>query len=333
MATTVITAFNEFQSDIVNLDPDDTPLARTSRDWLFDRIREFPERHADFPLLYEEKDIAYGSFSRRTKIRPLDDIDMISCLHASGATYIAYQHDDVRITVTDTSRLKSYCHESTNTLNSRKVINRYVKALSEIPQYRKAEINRRGETATLELASYDWNFDIAPAFMTSTDDYGKTYYLIPNGDGHWKKADPRIDRDRVARVNKKHNGNMLNIIRCVKYWQRRKTMPTMPSYLLECIVVAHFEALTREASQFVDIELAEVFRGVGSAILGAVADPKGIQQDINSLSWEDRYSIYNRALSDAGKVDEARSLEQLKDMKGSISRWREIFGSDFPEYD
>lgn len=332
MATTVISAFDEFQKNIVNLDPEKSRLARSSRDWLFARIGELPDKHDDFPKLYEENNIAFGSFSRRTKIRPLDDIDMISCLHASGGTYIAHRYNDVRITVNDTSRLKEYCHDQTDILNSRKVINRYVRALSEVPQYRKAEINRRGEAATLQLNSYDWNFDVVPAFITAPDDRGQTYYLIPNGDGHWKKTDPRIDRDRVARINQRHEGYMLNTLRCVKYWQRRKTMPTISSYLLECIVVAHFEKKQGAMSRFVDLELAALFREIANAILGQIQDPKQIQQDINDVDWNDRMSVYSRARSDADKVDEARRLEEQKDMKGSIALWREIFGTEFPEY-
>lgn len=30
---------------------------------------------------------------------------------------------------------------------------------------------------------------------------GRDYYLIPNGDGHWEKTDPRKDRDTVTETN------------------------------------------------------------------------------------------------------------------------------------
>lgn len=332
MATTVIAAFEEFQREKVNLDSGDSALGRKSRDALFETISKFPDEYDDFPLLYEEKRMPYGSFSRRTKIRPLDDIDMISCLHANGATYISNSHDDVRVTVSSASRLSRFCHEGSEELNSTKVINKYVAALSRVSKYRRAEINRRGEAATLQLSSYDWNFDVVPAFFTTEEDDGRTYYLIPNGNGHWKKTDPRIDRDRVQRVNQQHGGNMLNILRCIKYWQRRPTMVSMPSYLLESIVVSHFEAAQGEASEFVDIEIPAVLREIGRAVVDQVPDPKEIQLDINSLDWEDRLSIRERALRDAATADDARRLEGAEEMKASIGKWREIFGDDFPEY-
>jgi hypothetical protein len=61
--------------------------ARASRDWLFGQIREVALRHADFPRVYPEVDIHYGSFARRTKIRDLDDIDLIVGISALGSTY------------------------------------------------------------------------------------------------------------------------------------------------------------------------------------------------------------------------------------------------------
>lgn len=57
MATTAISAFNEFLKDKVNLDPEDTKRARASRDWLVDRIHEFPSKDNSFPLFYQDKDI------------------------------------------------------------------------------------------------------------------------------------------------------------------------------------------------------------------------------------------------------------------------------------
>jgi hypothetical protein len=336
MPTTVISAFAEFMEWTVNLAPTDTDTARASRRWLLEeQIEAFPDRHADFPFLYGsngEFDLPFGSFARNTKIRPLDDIDQISCLHADGASYVAYSNDDVQIEVPASSRLHAYCHDETSTLNSRKIVNRYVRALQDVPQYSAAAINRRSEAATLKLSSYAWNFDIVPAFITAPDVVGRNYFLIPNGKGHWKKTDPRMDRDRVFAINRFHDGNMLNIVRLVKYWHRRPTMPSMSSYLLECILMDHFENLGAPISQFPDLGLAAAFDAVQTRVLYAVSDPKRIQDDLNDLTWADRVAISERAALDAQRTREARALEGANDHRGSIEKWREIFGIGFPQY-
>ena len=48
-----------------------------------------------------------------------------------------------------------------------------------------------------------------------------------------KKQIPRIDRQRVKDANQKHDGNVLNAIRIMKYWNKKAKMPTMRSYLIE----------------------------------------------------------------------------------------------------
>ena len=86
MAQTVNAAFDEFLSDKVNLDKDRTKTARASKGWLFEQIASF-QSDATFPKSYSEHDIHYGSFARKTKIRPINDIDLMVCLSAQGASY------------------------------------------------------------------------------------------------------------------------------------------------------------------------------------------------------------------------------------------------------
>ena len=62
-------------------------------------------------------------------------------------------------------------------------------------------------------------------------------------------------------------------------------------------------------------------------------DPKNIQGNINKLTYDEKTKIKNKAYSDYYKAMEARQLEQDKDMKGSINKWREIFGDSFPKYE
>jgi hypothetical protein len=87
MAKTVIQAFNNFLADTVNLDNEQTKKARGSRDWLVGQIQTFSTDDTKFPSIYTEKNVFYGSFSRSTKKRPLDDIDIMICLNADGCTY------------------------------------------------------------------------------------------------------------------------------------------------------------------------------------------------------------------------------------------------------
>ncbi len=109
-----------------------------------------------------------------------------------------------------------------------------------------------------------------------------------------------------------NNGNVLNVIRAVKYWQRRPTMPSMSSYLLETLILDYYAGRT-SCSSFVDMELEALFRHLGQSVRYSVNDPKGIQGDINSLSAEARKAISDRCYLDAQKVSEARWFENNKE--------------------
>lgn len=331
MSRTANGAFSDFLFNNVNLDKDKTTKARSSRGWLLGQIGLF-QNDDTFPKSYSEKDIHYGSFARRTKIRPLDDIDLMICLHGQGGRYNEF-NGKIEITASEQSNLKIFCNDYTWVLNSRKIIDKFVVKLSDVPQYSNAQIKRNLEAATLNLKSYDWVFDIVPCFITSPDLYGKTFYLIPDGKGNWKKTDPRIDKERAETINQNHNGHLLNVIRIIKYWNKRPTMPSMSSYLLETIIFNYYESRFEKASEYVDIEIPKVLEHLETAIFYQVTDHKGIQGDINSLSLDERTKISNRAKGDKLKANEALGFESNNDHEKSINKWREIFGNEFPKYE
>ena len=88
MATTVNNAFSEFLRNSVNLDSEQTKTARISRDNLLTNIRSFSED--DFFSINGTRSLNFGSFARHTKLRPLDDIDLMVCI--SGSDDRKYSH-------------------------------------------------------------------------------------------------------------------------------------------------------------------------------------------------------------------------------------------------
>ena len=328
MPKTVNAAFNEFHKDMVNLDSDRTRLARSSRDWLINQLNNFPTKIIDFPILYESKHIKFGSFARNTKIKPLDDIDLFLTFNAAGASYTKSIFGDNTYTILvpeESKKLRNLCND--NELNSIKVVNKLVSSLSEIEHYKHAAIHRRQEAATLELSSYEWKFDIVPAFYTDTE-----FYLIPDGEGKWKATDPRMDQYRVSTINQKHNGKILQIIRTLKYWQKRPTMPTISSYLFETIILNYYDEKT-EVSEYIDIELMNFFNHLINAIYESVLDPKGFQGELNTLDYDTKYKISELAKKSYNNATQAFNFETTEDdMQKAINKWGEVFGSDFPSY-
>jgi hypothetical protein len=330
MAKTVNGAFRVFMKEVVSLDTLQSEQAKKSRDWMISQIHRF-DRVTNFPDLCNEIDIYYGSFARRTKIRELDDIDLMIGFKADGASWV-YGSSCIEIIVpSETKTLRRLCHSGTDRLNSRLVINQITKNLKSIPQYEAADIKRNQEAATLKLKSYPWNFDIVPCFITKEDKDGDQSYLIPDGIGNWKPTDPRIDQNRISRINQKHSGIVLPTIRLLKYWQRRGTMPTMSSYLLECMILDYYE-LNNESTGYIDLEFSGFLEYLKDQIFYEVEDPKEMQGNINLLSDDEILKIAKRAEKDYQRAMFASRYEEDGNHLTAIDLWRKILGEHFPKY-
>jgi len=330
MATNVNAAFDIFFKDFVRLDPTRSDTAKASKTTLVTEIAKFPNDGL-FPKLHPDLSIDYGSFSRKTKIRPLDDIDLMIILHGQGGTFNEY-HDRIEITINaNATTLTALCNDNSCILNSKKVNNKFKDYLGNVPKYEKAEIKRNLEAVTLKLVSYEWVYDIVPCFTTTPDAAGRTFYLIPDGNGNWKKTDPRIDKTRTTSVNQAQTISVLDVIRVIKYWTKRPTMPTIKSYFLENLILNYYGTVNNSQA-YIDIEIPKIFAYIYHNIHSAFNDPKGFQGDINHLTYDERTKIKDRASIDYNKAINARQLETDGKMKESIEKWGEIFGGQFPLY-
>ena len=328
--------FEAFIMYKVNLDPDRVRVARTSRDNLLDNLKELSDA-GTLPKHYAEKNLHYGSFARKTKIRPLDDIDLMVCLSACGGHYTEITPNTLyTIKMQDNLAIYDELQDNQGNLNSRKLINRIIKGLSPLRDYNKAEIKRNQEAATLQLKSYEWNFDIVPCFY-ATDDF----YLIPDGNGNWKKTDPRIDTQRMEHVKavvRQWNSNAIDLqtfIRLMKYWKKENWPESVGSYLFEQMVLKF--AQTKGLKSDWQTNVQDCLLSLSQQILCTVNDPKGMQGDLNTLDAASRKNQSGIAYSDyqtSGKaiIEEINADMFRRTHEKAISLWNEVFGNGFKMY-
>lgn len=350
MATNVNSAFSEFLNNTVNITKSDSDNAKRSRDYLINQINNI-SNNGDFFKIASEYNCYFGSFSRKTKICKLDDVDIIIGLNGSELLIEGTEWNNITLKLKDnctkqmllnlSDKFSGYWQADNYQLNSNKVKNKLVSELSNISQYEKAEIHARGEAVTLKLKSYTWNFDIVPAFYCDGGQYNDSYFLIPNGYGKWKKTNPKIEQKRISDANVKFNDTVLKTVRLVKYWNRRGKMPNITSYVLETMVLDYFDNASHYITKddgttvdYPDAHFRDALYYISNHIYGTVNDSKGIQGNINDLSYDEKYKICQRARSDYEKAKNAVYAEvSEKDNKKSINIWRDIFGEDFPKYE
>lgn len=328
MAYTVNSAFKHFH-DNIKLNKSDSEIALSSRDNLFYNINKFPSNEEDFPKLYLSKHNKFGSFARKTKINPLDDIDLLVCISAEGSLYHEYSPDDVRIIAsTKSESLKKLSDE--DILNSKKVIEKFKSSLKDIHHYKNAEINRRQEAVTLSLDSYKWTFDIVPCFFTAPTENNETYYLIPNGKGNWKFTDPRIDQERITAINQQNNGKILKIIRIFKHLAREYNLFKNASYILEVLILDYYE--NNPIQDQISAEIIKVLLHIKYHVQYLIKDPQHIRNNINSLDNDEIVKIRKRLDECYWLMLDAIDHEVNDDPEEAINIWREIMGDKFPKY-
>ncbi|TQR31779.1 nucleotidyltransferase [Lysinibacillus sphaericus] len=317
---------NEFIKKHIDLDSDVTKKARISRDFLYKQLEELPSKAVNFPRLYPSKHIYnYGSFSRKTKIRPLDDIDFMLVFAADGTTYQDFG-DEVKLTVPEEATNLYKLRDEDGYLNSRKVANKIRDNISKVSQYKKADIRSSQEAVILSLTSYDWTFDIIPALKTTEEADGRSYYLIPNGNGHWKKTDPRIDQSRVTETNQSTDFNVIEFIRIIKYWNKIQKI-NISSYLIENIVLNYVESYYICSNR--KKQLSSFFGYLKDAIFEPVLDPKGLQGNLNELEYTKKKLIQNKAVACESAVDKALEFEMAVNYENADKKWRVVFGDDY----
>lgn len=326
---TVLSAFQQFQRDSVDLPSDKVQRARNSRDYLQTQLSLISTLDPSFPNLKEY--VASGSFARRTKIRPLDDIDFLMVMPGAGGTeclspigdgftYWVYVHNLNAALARFTS--------SAAFVDSRSVLDTIKRELQRVPNYRATDVSRSGEAVTLELSSQEWKFDIVPAYAVEPNTH---HYLIPDGHGNWKRTDPRIDSNRTTTINQQHGGLILPLIRLLKYWLNKSVKIDLSSYYFETLILDLFAFQAPFAS--LPLALKWFFDNAQTQVYLDRSDPKGLDRPLTSPDNLLMRHYTAEAMKRASQfASYALMYDNAHEPAQAIYWWRMVFGNDFPQY-
>lgn len=331
MPYTVWGAFDQFRKQTVDLDSDEVKRARASRDYLFEQIKKLSDEDIYFPKL-SGGFIPYGSFARNTKIRPLDDIDMLVLLNGRGTSDDQSKSDPyVRwLKISDPTAPLAYFRDEYGYVNSTKILNKIRDSLSRVPNYAKADIHKNMQAVTLSLLSYPWVFDIVPSTPVG-DGNRTTHYVIPNGSGDWIRTDPRIDSENVTKVNTRHNGEFLPVLRLLKYWNNRTHKPVLKSYYFETLAIKVF--LSASPIQNYQQAIKYFFDTCPTYLWLPCSDPKGLGPNLDAnVPSETKTKVVDTMKNDSQSASYAIMYEGQSKDKDAIYWWGRVFGSGFPSY-
>lgn len=327
-SVTTAQAFEDFRRSKVDLNPNKVKKARQSRVYLQEQLTAAKNNDPDFPRITDSF-VPFGSFARRTKVRPLDDIDLLVMLNGQDAQFVQDSWDIYTFlvsTTSDFSPLRPYVDEH-GRVNSTRILNHFKSGLKNIPNYQKSEIKRTGAAVVLNLKSYEWAFDIVPALPAGDGSGSTDYHLIPDGNGNWIRTDPRIDQELVTSANQIQNGYLLPLIRLIKYWNvRSRVAPRLASYHLETLLINAFRSGYPAIESTIRWSVPCAFQQIASHVMYTCPDPKGLGPNLDEgMTWETREKIRDAANDRAQYATYALQYEQQGDHEEAIKWWGYVF--------
>jgi len=322
-------AFTRFQAKYVDLLPEESKRAVASRDFLIEQIKNQASENWHFPTVTGEF-LPYGSFARKTKIRPLNDIDILVVLAGNGTMAQPSSNDPNTwwLKITNPAAPLAAFPDAYGFVNSTKVLNAIKDGLLKVKSYRKADLKKNMQAVVVDLSSYAWNFDVVPAVPIGRSLSEISYYLIPDGTGDWQRTDPRIDSQLIARRHAETNQLFRPLCRLLKYWNNRTSKPVLPSYYFEILVLRVFQnrSITSLKQGILDF-----FTHAPASLYQACPDPKGLGKNLDvGVDLLTKFKVGSAMQAAQKAVTSAIVLGPVRGMERyELDGWQKVFG---PEY-
>jgi hypothetical protein len=286
---TITQAFAEFLQRLELTDAE-REKASTQQNVVRDRLRQ--------NLSGFERDILSGSYSRRTAIRPLNDIDIFIILDAR-------YHADVYPHAPPEQCLKKVQH-----------------ALAQAyPNKEQARI--QGRSVNIEFTGTGISYDVVPAFS----DAGGVYRIPDRGRQSWIRTDPEKHKTACQAANERAGSKLNPLIKAAKRWNCENGR-LLRSFHLE---VMAYQAFNAPPSNYQE-GLRALFAHLADAVARTCADLAGVGPNIDAgMTSEERGRIQKALREAAAQAQRAVELERLGRTEEAHSLWRGLLGADYPE--
>lgn len=318
------TALHEFLEKEINLTQVSISQGSKSHNYIRSILLNRRETDSSFPWLLDE-DFLSGSYSRATKLHPLNDIDVMMVL--DGAGLIPVGLNETHYVIGNPEGLHSPAHQHLgydNLLNSSSILTTFEKSIKQ--SHPNSSIKKNGQAVNIQLDAYGLGIDIVPCFhIKPLDNTQKDFYYIPIGNGNpgWLKTNPKIDNTISTRLHEKHNRKLKAIIKLLKYWNREKNNDRIKSYHLESIAWYVFHNHQSQVTSITE-GIKYFFTNARTYLEKPLPDATGIGEPVDAYMTElDRHTSLLA-------LDKAKAVVQLSGfLPPAISSWKAIFGNKF----
>ncbi len=254
-----------------------------------------------------ERDILSGSYKRRTKTKPLKDVDIFFILRPGEMGWLDRHAQDLLV---EMRRLLAPTYgEGSVSLGRRSVKVDFGVAVSDDQTEEKV-----------------MSIDVVPAFASDG------HYVIPDRQlDEWVSTDPEIHERLAIEANAAYGERWKPLVRMIKKWNDYHERPVKPSFLLEVMALG---ILDRGFGGHYSLELQTFFATAAERISENWEDPAKLGPPVSDRLASEPGQIQvaaNQLATAAENVSRARRLAQQGKNGEALHVWRDdIFGPLFP---
>ncbi len=186
------------------------------------------------------------------------------------------------------------------------------------------DISRDGQAVTITFN--DFRVDVVPGFYRTGGGY-----LIPDSIlKRWIETDPKKHVEIWSAANKAHDGDLVQLIKMIKAWNKEHSQ-LLRSFHLETTIVQVLENVT--ISNYPS-GARYVFDKARDKVRGWIADPAGYGGDVGAYLSEKSPidDVVSRLESAYQRAVDAEQLEREGKTSQAFDKWKIIFGKYFPAY-
>jgi len=324
-------AFEDFLTKKINLTPTEISQGAKSQAHIREILDNKSQGDESFPWL-TDGDFLSGSYARDTKIKPLDDIDIMVVLDGTGL--VAWDkgvqlNADVRGNGKLGSPAVNYLNDKSWGISSIKIIEIFKNALQE--SYPDSSIQKDGQAVNVWLDSYGLGLDIVPCFHIIPRDGSYERYFIPFGAGNsmWRATNPKIDEETCTLLNQQHDGKLKPVIKLIKYWNQTKNNGQLRSYHIEVMVLRIFSTQLYKISDYGQA-IKCFFDNATNSLMRPCRDLTGLgTENVDSYLTPEKKTLILSELLRAQQIINTPTLVGFGRASNELNKWKKIFGDQF----
>ena len=193
-------ALNWYIGEVIKLPQSDISSAVRSREWFIDQVKQEIKERTGEPALYPERNtLNFGSYFKGTKVRAVDEFDVLVILDTNNGVY---SQNGISVGKglgrSDPNHMFDENYKKITARQADKALNWLKDVVESATGKCGVEVLRNGQAVTAAIKSKNLKLDLVPAPVLQHNSSGEAFYAIRGRPG--KRMDAAAAAQNIERL-------------------------------------------------------------------------------------------------------------------------------------